>query len=135
MTTAKEKSVSEDQTKGVLSAEDLFAGGDEPIQRLELPMIIKNGVPGVVFIRKINMGEVLAHKRMTEGEEKSDNELRLITMAVAKNIEGDPMFTSEHDSLLEKIPAGAFGLMSQAMLGDLGLEVKAGDDVNAEKKG
>ena len=55
------KSVDPDKGR-VLSAEELFSGGDEPVQRLELPMIVKGGKAGVIYIRKIQTDEVLAHE-------------------------------------------------------------------------
>jgi len=136
MATRKKQAV-EDPDKGrVLSAEDLFSGGDEPVQRLELPMIVKGGGPGVVFIRKISTDEVLEHNDMAEGSpEKRDDQLRLFAKAVCKNVKGEPLFTSKDDDRLGTIPIGAFNIIMSAIVGDMGIEMQAGGDVEDEKKG
>ncbi len=136
MTETMKPSVVEDLDKGrVLSAEDLFSGGEEPVQRLELPMIVKDGKPGVTFIRKISTDEVLAHNDMTEGEGKRDDQLRLFAKAVCKNISGDALFTDKDDERLGQIPIGAFNLIMSTIVGDMGVETQAGGDVETEKNG
>ena len=127
------KSVDPDKGR-VLSAEELFSGGDEPVQRLELPMIVKGGKAGVIFIRKIQTDEVLAHNDMEDGQEKRDDQLRLFSKAVCVDMDGTPMFTSKDDGRLGQIPIGAFNIIMSAIVGDMGIEVQAGGDVEAEKK-
>ena len=130
---AAKKKAGEDQSR-ILTAEDLFKGGEEPIQRLELPMIVKDGKPGVVFIRKISTEEVLEHNAIEDGDAKRDSQLTLFAKAVCVDADGTAMFTSEHDERLGAIPIGAFNIIMNAIVGDMGAEAQAAGDVDAAKK-
>lgn len=132
--TKPKKQVNPDERR-ILSAEDLFSGGEESVQRLELPMIVKDGQPGVVFVRKISTDEVLEHNDLPEGSlAKRDSQLVLFAKAVAKDPEGTPMFTGKDDSRLGQIPIGAFNAVMNLVVGDMGIEITAGGDVETEKK-
>ena len=42
--------------------------------------------------------------------------------------------TNKDDDRLGQIPIGAFNIIMSAIVGDMGIEVQAGGDVEAEKK-
>ncbi len=135
MTPRKLKVVEDLDKSRVLSAEDLFSGGEEPIKRLELPMIVKDGQPGIVFTRMLTTEEVEAHRKIKDEDQQTENMLLLLSTAVCSDLQGTPMFTSKDDPMLGKIPFGAQLLMMNTILGEMGVDVQVGGEVEDEKKG
>lgn len=126
----------------LLTAEDLFGGGDEPLQRIELPMIRKGANPGVLYVRKLATEEVLEWTEMPADDNeqraaKVSRQLGLFARAVCRDSNGTPMFSSEHDDKIGRIPIGVFNLLMGAIVGDMGgigvMAQQAQEKIEAEK--
>lgn len=102
----------------LLSAEDILSGGDEPLQRIELP-IKKGGKPGVIYLRPLTAGEVLDFQASDE-DQRQEALLELMPSACV-NEEGQPIFAGTPKDKLRNMPIVVFTAISQAVTEMAGL--------------
>jgi hypothetical protein len=107
----------------LLSVEDIFRGGDDSLERLEIDELQKGGRPGVVYLRPLPAGEVLDFADKSEGEGKNQALLEMIAKAVV-HPDGSPMFGEEDTKRLREISIGAFNRLAKAVtkMADVGVE-------------
>lgn len=96
-----------------LSADDLMQGGDNPYYRVEIPEIVKDGAPGVLYLippsardlfsintlrAKVNADESLSPADRSQAINRRIGEL--IAASVVDPETGDPIFTPDNVDLL-----------------------------------
>ena len=100
--------------EATLTAEDFFSGGDEPLNRLEIPELRKGGRPGVVFLKQLTAGELMEFKTAPADSQDEAN-LKLVAGAVC-DASGKQIFSSEAD--LKKLPMKAVNRIAKAVMDD-----------------
>lgn len=93
-----------------LTAQEILLGGEEGFKRIELQSVLKNGKPGVVWIRPLPAREVLAFVGVPK-EKQLEAMAPLIGKAVVHE-DGSPMFTTEELKQLVDISISVFTELS-----------------------
>jgi hypothetical protein len=97
----------------LLTAEDIFSGGDDLVSPLRIPELSKNGKPGIVYLKLLSAGDVLDFSEADEGSRK-ERLLPLIAKAVVHQ-DGTPMFSQEQVARLSEIRVDVFNRLSRAV--------------------
>lgn len=99
----------------LLSKEDILGGGDDPFTPLEIPELKKNGQAGIVHLRALPAGDMLAFAA-TPSESQNDALFTLIAKAVV-NPDGTPIFNDSTDvDSLKSVSISVFNRLAQAIL-------------------
>lgn len=97
----------------LLTADEIFAGGDDLLSPLEIPELKKGGKPGIVYLKQLSTGDVLDFAESGEQDQKS-RMLTLIAKAVV-NQDGSPMFSEDQVTRLRDIRVDVFTRLSRAI--------------------
>lgn len=111
-----------------LTAEDILRGGDS-LERLELPELTKDGRPGVVFLRQLGAGDVIAFMDHAEGAPRNRAILALMAKAVVTE-QGEPVFADVDDDALGSMPMGVFNKLAGAVTAMANLGGEEGNELS-----
>lgn len=109
------------KTGNLLSAEDFFRGGDDPYRRVEIPELVKNGEPGIVYVKSLTTGQVFDFAERVNPEtnpsanDRSQAMLEMIARAIVTE-DGAAIFdTPEKVSRLREVSMAAYKRLSTAV--------------------
>lgn len=112
----------------LLSAMDIFTGGDIPFKPLEIPELTKDGKVGMVYLKAPSAGDVLdfaAKSADTNTETQHDALIRMIAQCVVDQ-DGKRLFQDE--TRVREIPFSIFSRLMAAVndLAGIGKKEEAG---------
>lgn len=118
------KANGDSSSKSLLSADDIFAGGDEKYREVVLKGVSKNGADGVVYIRHLPAEDMMIYHELLADSNVSKLEqhramIRIVASAVV-DPNGEPIFAGR-ESDLGKMPVLIFNQLSNAVLEMSGL--------------
>lgn len=124
------------KTANLLSAADLFRGGDGTVIRVEIPEIKKGGAAGALFIRPLSTTEVMEFTVAQKGTDETAKRHSLYRMVASSLVteSGDPLIPVEDADKLGGMPINAFNAVVAKINEVSGIEVdKKGSAVAASE--
>lgn len=105
--------------QNLLTASDIFSGGENPYTPLEIPEIVKNGQPGVVYLKPLSTKAVIKFSKSQKDDNREDEILPLIVQALV-NPDGTPIFRTEEDlARLQEMSMPVFNRISRAVMAQI----------------
>lgn len=112
----------------ILSALDIFTGGDIPFKPLEIPELTKNGQVGMVYLKPPSAGDVLDFASKSSGTETSEQHDALIKMITQCVVDQTGKRIFDDESRVREIPFSIFSRLMTAVndLAGIGKKEEAG---------
>lgn len=122
-----------------LTADDLFSGGDNAFAPEKLPMVMRNGEPGIVYIKPLSAADAIIFRRdmrevaamvnaptLDDGHAENERQTAIETFRhaatsriISKGIvteNGDPMFTDEQAVRLPQLSVHVFTALTEILV-------------------
>jgi len=99
----------------ILSATDIFSGGDVPFTPLEIPELTKNGKPGVVFLRSPSAGDVLDFATKSTDPDTAVQHEALIVMITQCVVDQNGKRLFQDETRVREIPFSIFTRLMDAV--------------------